>query len=65
MGMTSTYTNRANTNQRLLAAASDAAFPNPANTRKVLPFSKYHEAPGETSCSRAGLRKQIIIAVMA
>ena len=43
MGMTSTYINRANTNQRLLAAATDAAFPNPGDTRKVLAFSKYHE----------------------
>ena len=43
MGMSSTYINRANTNQRLLAAASDAAFPNPGDTRKVLPFSRYHE----------------------
>ena len=29
--------------QRILAAASDAAFPNPGDTRKVLPFSRYHE----------------------
>ena len=44
MGMTSTYINRANTNQRLLAPASDAACPNPGDIRKALPFSRNHEA---------------------
>ena len=44
MGMTSTYINRANTTQRLLAAATDAAFPNPGDTRKALPFNRNHAA---------------------
>ena len=43
MGMSPTFINRANTNRKLLEAASAAAYPNPGDTRKVLPFSKYHE----------------------
>ena len=43
MGMSSTFINRANTNQKLLEAASATAYPNPGDARKVLPFSKYHE----------------------
>ena len=43
LGMPSTFINRANTNKKLLEAATAAAFPTRGDRRKIASFSNYHQ----------------------